>query len=205
MTEPSTDDPPRPPPGALASFARSLASVDPRTLGLFRIALALLLIVDLVKRAFSVRHWYFDGGLLPFRHMLPEAQRVGLYSIFWYLQGDLAVCAAFAAILAVYLGLLVGYRTRLMQLLALGSVVSLHARVSWVCNGGDFVLCSLLWWTLFLPLGKRFSLDARREPEEDTDEPVDDGGSPGSPKRAGEPALDPGSAPNPPPPAARCA
>src|SRR5262249_1549823 len=60
----------------------------------------------------------------------------------------------------VYLALLVGWRTRLMQFLALICVLSLHGRVTLMENGGDWMLGGLALWTAFRPLGKRFSVDA---------------------------------------------
>jgi hypothetical protein len=149
-----------------------VATVDPRTLGLFRIALALLLLADLLKRCASIETWYFERGLLTLDGQLAQAQRWGFWSVLWWMRSDAAVSAAFAGFGLVYLGLLVGYRTKLFQVLALVSVVSLHARVNWLCNGGDFVLCSLCWWTMFLPLGRRFSLDARRLDAATRNEPV---------------------------------
>src|SRR6185437_4996931 len=40
--------------------------------------------------------------------------------------------------------------------------ISLHARVTLVENGGDWMLCELIVWAAFLPLGRRFSVDAVR-------------------------------------------
>jgi hypothetical protein len=166
MTATAAEDPP---PGHAAAVARrlaaalrSMATADPRTLGLFRIAVALLLLADLVKRAWSRDLWYSETGLFTVAGQVDEARRIGFWSVLWYVTSDAAVTALFVAAGVIYIGLLVGYRTKVFQALALFSVVSLQARVSWLCNGGDFVLCSLLWWTLFLPLGRRFSVDARR-------------------------------------------
>ncbi len=57
-----------------------------------------------------------------------------------------------------------------MQFLALVCVLSLHSRVTLLENGGDWMLGELALWTAFLPLGRRFSVDAvrtslRRHPE----------------------------------------
>jgi hypothetical protein len=68
---------------------------------------------------------------------------------------------AFAAGLAVYLGITLGYRTRLMQVLCFAFFASVLNRNTLIRAGADLVLLSLLAWSLFLPLGARFSLDAR--------------------------------------------
>jgi hypothetical protein len=69
--------------------------------------------------------------------------------------------------------LMVGYRTKVMQLLALLLTTSLNSRNVLIENGGSVVLNILLVWSAFLPLGRRFSIDsflaslrARRETTE---------------------------------------
>src|SRR5260221_277897 len=63
----------------------------------------------------------------------------------------------------VFLAFTVGYRTRLFHALSLACVVSLHSRAIFLENGGDVVLNLLCAWTLFLPMGARFSVDALRK------------------------------------------
>ena len=62
----------------------------------------------------------------------------------------------------VFLAFTVGYRTRLFHALSLACIVSLHSRCIFLENGGDVVLNLLCAWTLFLPMGARFSVDAIR-------------------------------------------
>jgi hypothetical protein len=56
----------------------------------------------------------------------------------------------------------VGWHTRLFHVLSLVCLVSLHDRVIFLENGGDVALNLLCAWTLFLPMGRRFSIDALR-------------------------------------------
>jgi hypothetical protein len=74
----------------------------------------------------------------------------------WY-QGALFVLAVAAA-----LALVVGYRTTAATALTWFLVVSLHARNPVLLNGGDSLLRRLLFWSVFLPLGERWSIDALR-------------------------------------------
>ncbi|HEX4514520.1 MAG TPA: DCC1-like thiol-disulfide oxidoreductase family protein [Polyangiaceae bacterium] len=53
-----------------------------------------------------------------------------------------------------------GYRTKLFHALSLLFITSLNARNLFVENGGTIVVNILGLWTLFLPLGRRFSIDA---------------------------------------------
>src|SRR5690606_958275 len=62
--------------------------------------------------------------------------------------------------LVVNLLLLVGYQTRWMHALAALLITSLNSRAILIENPGWLVLNLLTVWSLFLPLGQRFSVDA---------------------------------------------
>lgn len=137
--------------------------MSPVTLGLGRVALALLLLVDVLRRWTDLDVWYTNAGLMPNHTLLwsPADRNVG-FSIF-YSVSELHEARFFVLLIVViYLLLLVGYRTRLMQVLALIAHVSLNCRVHYVTNGGDSALSTLLLWTAFLPLGDWLSVDALR-------------------------------------------
>jgi hypothetical protein len=57
---------------------------------------------------------------------------------------------------------LVGYQTRLATLGSWLLLTSLHVRNLHLVNGGDDWLRAMLLWSILLPLGARWSLDARR-------------------------------------------
>jgi hypothetical protein len=61
-----------------------------------------------------------------------------------------------------YLALLFGFWTPLAHVASWLSVLSLHGRVLFIGNGGDVVLGELCLWTMFLPTGRRYSIDALR-------------------------------------------
>jgi predicted DCC family thiol-disulfide oxidoreductase YuxK len=145
-------------------------TIDARSLGLGRIGLALVLIFDLLRRIPILRLFYSNEGLLPNHTLLWRPPTQWMFSFFFMasLPDEAATCFVICGL--VYLALLVGWRTRLMQLLALVCVLSLHSRVTLLENGGDWMLGELALWTAFLPLGRRFSVDAvraslRRHPE----------------------------------------
>src|SRR6476469_104393 len=62
--------------------------------------------------------------------------------------------------LVTFFCLLIGYKTRAMQLLAIVLVTGMHGRLLLAENGSYTAQNLLLLWTCFLPLGDRFSLDA---------------------------------------------
>lgn len=143
-----------------ALFASRLG-VDRRALATFRVALGLLLCLDLVLRVRTLRVFYTDAGVLPrgtLHALYPTLSRLSLHTLsgaVWF-EVVLFVLAAGCA-----LALLLGYHSRLALLASFVLLVSLQARNPLVLNGGDSLLRRLLFWGLLLPLGTRWSLDAR--------------------------------------------
>lgn len=145
--------------GVRAALARRFG-VDLRALAALRIALGLLVLVDLVFRSFDLVAFYTDAGVLPrslLREQYPAFASLSLHAVSGAVWTQ-AVLFAAAALVAV--ALLVGYRTRLATAVSCVLLVSLHLRNPLVLNGGDAVLRRLLFWGVFLPLGERWSLDA---------------------------------------------
>ena len=135
--------------------------LDLRSLALMRIALGAILIVDLVLRAPDLALFYSDGGAVP-REFLRQPH-YGLGFSFHLLHGGLA----FQALLFVIAGLaaaalMVGWRTRLAAVVAWLMLLSLQHRNAYLLHGGDMLLAAALFWGLFLPWGRRFSMDALR-------------------------------------------
>ena len=147
------------------SIGRRLFGIDLRTLAVFRVAIAAVLCGDMIERLIHVRMYYSDDGILP---------SMGLDQIFgasvkWtslhyhtggsvWLQGLMIAVGVVAA-----LAMCVGYRTRLMTILSWLLFISLNRRVSSMCSGGDDLMRLMLFWSIFLPLGARWSLDAIKQ------------------------------------------
>ena len=144
---------------ARSALSRRLG-IDTRALAALRIALGLLLLADLFLRSRDLVALYTSEGVLP-RSVLTEA-----FPTFSKLTFHTATGGAWVQVLLfslaglVALALLAGYRTRLATLVSLVLLVSLQARNPMVLNAGDSVLRRLLFWSLLLPLGERWSVDA---------------------------------------------
>ncbi|MEZ4699555.1 MAG: HTTM domain-containing protein [Rhodothermales bacterium] len=137
-----------------------LLGIDLRALAVFRVAIGVILLVDLVVRATALGAHYTDAGVVPrsfYFTYYPADWALSLHllsgSLWW--QAVLFAAAGLAA-----LALTAGYRTRAATWCAWLLTLSLHTRNPLVLNGGDWLLLDLLLWSLFLPLGARFSLDA---------------------------------------------
>jgi hypothetical protein len=76
----------------------------------------------------------------------------------------------FQALLFILIGLvacafLIGYKTKLMNILLWFLVISLQTRNSWILDNGDLLLQLCLFWGAFLPLNLRWSIDALINPK----------------------------------------
>lgn len=135
-------------------------SLDPRSLGLFRVVFGAVLLFDLARHWQVIDVWYVDSGLLPGAAVLENTPSQRALSFFFLATTRGEVMLGMGVCALAYLALTVGYRTKWAQLLSLVCLVSLNGRVALLENGGDTILNLLAMWTAFLPLGRRFSLDA---------------------------------------------
>jgi hypothetical protein len=133
-----------------------------RSLAALRVVLALTVLADLALRAPNLRVHYSDDGILPrpvlLAHLDPWLWSVALGNGTPLFQGLLFGGTGLAAV-----GLLLGYRTRLMTLFLWVLVLSIHWRNPFVGYSADGLLRLLLFWSLFVPLGAIWSLDRQRE------------------------------------------
>ena len=147
---------------AVTNWSRIIASVDRRALALMRISLGSVLLLDLFERGSWISAHYSDVGVLPrdFMHRIlwePSYFCMHAWSGSPVWQYVLFVVSAIIAFL-----LLIGVRTQLMTVLSWLLLVSLHNRNQYLLNGGDQLLRLVLFWSMFLPLGSRYSWDARK-------------------------------------------
>jgi predicted DCC family thiol-disulfide oxidoreductase YuxK len=151
--------PPRPPTADRPGW-RGWLCIDPRSLGLGRIALGLALLVDLWSRGPQLTLFYSNEGLLPNHTVLWQPIVPRLFSIFFMASLPHEAALLFFVCGFCFVTLAVGFRTRLFQVLSLLATVSLHNRIIWIEGEGSVALGALCLWTLFLPLSRRFSVDA---------------------------------------------
>ncbi|MGK0169410.1 MAG: putative DCC family thiol-disulfide oxidoreductase YuxK [Gammaproteobacteria bacterium] len=146
----------------LLTLARQLAApfaIDLRTLALFRVCLGAIIVSDLVTRASSLAAHYTDEGVWPrddaARALLEFGFSIHLISGNLAVQVGLFVVAGIVATLFI-----VGYRTRVVSIASWVMLASLNHRNYLILQTSDTLLLSLLFWSIFLPLGARYSVDA---------------------------------------------
>jgi hypothetical protein len=142
-------------------FLRDLyCQFDRRTLGFSRILLGFFLLMDVCHRGRVWLDMYSSIGVLPTPLNLERPQAYGAFTIFnaFNTPAELRVLWAVMAVNAFCL--MIGYRTKVAQMLAFVLHIGMNGRVLLIENGGYVVNNLLLLWTMFLPLGDRFSVDA---------------------------------------------
>lgn len=141
-----------------------LFSIDLRSLALFRIAVSMLLLADLAQRLRDLRSFYTDESLWPRSLAFAEmATRKGAWSL--HTLGGTAgfELALFGIAALTALALMFGFHTRTATALAWMLTISLQNRAYMLLHAGDKLLGLYLFWGFFLPLGARWSLDARKK------------------------------------------
>jgi predicted DCC family thiol-disulfide oxidoreductase YuxK len=142
--------------------------IDLRSLALFRVFLGILILCDLfLIRIHDLRAHYTDFGVLPRSAYLEKFVKAWYVSIHMMsgealVQLGLFLVAGFCAVC-----LILGFRTRLFTFLSWFLMLSLHCRNPMVLQGGDTLFRMLLFWSMFLPLGARFSVDEARNTSHD--------------------------------------
>lgn len=142
-----------------ATKVGELLGADLRSLALFRVVMAMVVLFDIMSRLSSVRVHYSAEGVLPRSLLVDSFVRwrwsLNLINDMYPFQMVLFLFTALAAIC-----MLLGYRTRMMTIVVWIMVTSIQVRNPLVLSGADTLLRVLMFWAMFLPLGARWSLDA---------------------------------------------
>ena len=141
---------------------RQILGADLRSLALFRIALGVLTLWDLAVRIPMFRVLYGDGGVFP-SHYVEHVTQGWVTLYFPYLLDGSPSWLNLLAVLSVVFAatLTLGYRTWVSTFASWFLMVSMHVRNPLASSYEDQILPLLLFFSLFVPLGEYFSLDAR--------------------------------------------
>lgn len=148
---------------------------DARSLGLFRLVFGTALIFDLFHRWDWIRAFYSNDGVLPNHNHLFQLKDDGqVWSVYHSFSSVEECFVAFVITLFIYLFFTLGFHTRVFHAVSLVCLIGLSARNTLAEGPGNSVAIALLFVTLFLPLGTRFSLDSLRRSFADFDEHTPD-------------------------------
>jgi hypothetical protein len=135
-------------------------SLDLRSLAVWRMALGALVLWDIVLRLRDLQAFYGDEGV--FSRELCFRQNWGgdIFHLFFATGSTPGLLFLFGVWAVAATCLTVGYRTRLAGFITWYFTVSIQLRNPMVLDGGDEILRVLLFWTPFLPLAARWSVEA---------------------------------------------
>jgi predicted DCC family thiol-disulfide oxidoreductase YuxK len=139
-----------------------ILTLDLRSMALFRVIFGTLCIADLLSRIPYIELMYASSGWLPNVDVFSKfnAQRPHPFSFMFMLNTPEAILTFFVFSILCLTCFIIGWKTRFFQVLSALCMISLHNRNVLFQNGGD-VAHNIWWmWTVFLPLGRRWSLDA---------------------------------------------
>lgn len=135
-------------------------SIDLRSLALFRILLGVILVLDVINRMSLIPAFYSNTGIAPIDMITPENMEHAYHFQLMMLSGGEWFSYLFMGLLVILsFFLIVGYKTRVAAFLCWLMFCSLSVRNELILHAGDTLLTLLLFWAMFLPLNKAFSVD----------------------------------------------
>lgn len=139
--------------------------IDTRAVAAFRIGLGLLLIADILLRSRNFWRLYTDRGVVSADSVTERFWETGngYLPIWGYLPDPEAVAFAFCLAFIAGLLLVIGYKSRYVAAIAFILVVAIDGRNPLVLSYADTFFRLMLFWSIFLPLGARWSVDAVRD------------------------------------------
>lgn len=140
---------------------RATFGLDLRSLAAMRIGLAGVVLTDLAIRASDFHAMYSSAGLAPVE-FVRSLQRIPVWSLHLLSGSDAWQVFLFGLATLFAVAMLVGYRTRLAVIASWVLLTSVQMRMPLVLNAGDTLLRIALFWSMFLPLGAVWSVDAFR-------------------------------------------
>lgn len=144
---------------ASQSLIQRLAGIDLRSLAAFRIGLGIVLLWDLSNSLASAGAFYSESGTMPVAVMEQLRESPWIVTLHGLVGSTAWPVALILVQILAALCLLVGWRTQIATIISWVLLCSLQSRNPIVLHGGDIVLRMMLFWSLFLPLGARWSMD----------------------------------------------
>jgi hypothetical protein len=139
-------------------------ALDLRSLAAFRIGLATLILLDLFQRYADLTAFYTDKGVLPISLLTLGQPDNWQWSIHGWSGTAEFQMALFALAAIAGFCLMIGWFTTLAAIVSWLLLISIHTRNTLITNAGDTYIALLVFWGIFLPLGRVWSLDARKLP-----------------------------------------
>jgi len=132
-------------------------AVDSRSLGLFRIVFGYLCLFDILRRWEFIDIFYTQASIIQSSLTSSSYKNFTLLNTF---TASWEVHLFFLFGIVFSFMLMIGYKTKLSQVMCAIIIISIHNRAIMLENAADFFMNCMLIWTVFLPLGISFSIDS---------------------------------------------
>src|SRR5262249_42531569 len=109
---------------------------DRRTLGFARIMLGWFFLTDLCRRGMAWSDMYSNEGLAPTPISLQRPSMYISFTILNAFSSPAEMRALFAVMFVTFFCLIIGYKTKLVQILSLVFVTGMNIRIGQIENGG---------------------------------------------------------------------
>ena len=119
-----------------------------------------MILVDLWQRSLYLADHYSDWGLLPRGPLISQFLDKEAVSFHLFNGSVVFVGIMFALAAAAAVGLIIGWKTKLMTIVSWALLVSLHHRNPIILQSGDFLIRCILFWLIFVQTGSCYSVDA---------------------------------------------
>lgn len=139
--------------------------LDLRAIAVLRIAIGLLILVDLAIRAPDISVFYVANGVCPVDAMPLSHYTMKHLELYRHVDTAGGVALLFALTAMAASSLTLGFYSRTSAAMSWYLITSLQNRNIYLNDGGDLYMRAVLMCALFLPLGARWSVDAWRNPK----------------------------------------
>lgn len=140
-------------------------AMDLRAIALFRMVAGALILLDLWIRAQDIGVFYTADGVCPVRAMPHSHYTMKHLELYRQIDSVWGVGILFLVAAFFATTLILGIYSRSSAALSWYFLASIQNRNIYLNDGGDLYLRTLLLCAVFLPLGARWSWDARKRPE----------------------------------------
>ena len=134
--------------------------IDSRALGLFRILFGVLCFLDISRRYQFIDIFYTNNSIISISTSNSFYKTFTLLTTF---TKSWEVHLFFLVGLIFSIFLIIGFKTKLSQVVCAIIIISIHNRAIILENAGDLMFNNILILTLFLPLGVSFGIDSLRK------------------------------------------
>jgi predicted DCC family thiol-disulfide oxidoreductase YuxK len=152
-------EPPAPSPIPPERWYNNLITLDLRSIALFRIMLGIVTLASQIQLIGDITPFFTDDGVISRSALIasylgPSQWSIHLASGKWLFQFGLIVASIICALLYT-----VGFQAKRCGILMWLIIISQHTRNPAILSGADVVHRLAIFWSLFLPLSARASLD----------------------------------------------